>query len=647
MALAALPTSYEYYTNGGITAGLSDQQPYFTLNNKNITIYSGAFHYFRVPRAYWRDRLRKMRAAGLNTVETYVPWNLHEPQSGVYDFGNGGSDFEDFLHVEEFLKIAKEEDLFALVRAGPYICSEWEFGGLPSWILRNTSSVRNSKDQNYLSYVKRYFNVLLPLLALLQFQKGGPIIGFQIENEYGNTGNDDVEYLKYIQQIFKDNNLIELYYTSDPPSANGRGAIPGVLQTANFNSNPKWQLDKLNQLQHNKPTMTMEFWTGWFDHWLEDHHTVGAQQFKSLLEQILDYPSSVNHYMFVGSTNFGFTNGANSLHSGMDNTGLQPTTTSYDYDSPITEYGDYTEKYQIVKDAIAARNPVKTKLPDQPKAEPLVKYASLQIEGQLTLADIINSEIKSGENVIQHTGDPIPMEQLPINDNSGQSFGYIVYRHTHTTAGAVKLTLTGTVRDTLLVLVNGILRTPVPSKKSDVDGVGFWRLVNTSLDLQTDTNTPETTYVIDIVVENNGRNNYGGLDQFRQFKGLTDSFQINGKNMMKFDIIPLEFKKSWNVALKNWQPLTSTQSTPALYKFTLNIDNDPQDTYIDSTQWTKGITIVNGFVLGRHFFVGPQQSLYLPAPLLNKGENTIIVFEHYNGPDELTFVDHPIFQSRG
>ncbi|XP_050505747.1 beta-galactosidase-1-like protein 2 [Diabrotica virgifera virgifera] len=647
MALAALPTSYEYYTDGGITAGLSDKQPYFTLNNKNITIYSGAFHYFRVPRAYWRDRLRKMRAAGLNTVETYVPWNLHEPQSGVYDFGNGGSDFEDFLHVEEFLKIAKEEDLFALVRAGPYICSEWEFGGLPSWILRNTSSVRNSKDQNYLSYVKRYFNILLPLLALLQFQKGGPIIGFQIENEYGNTGNDDVEYLKYIQQIFEDNNLIELYYTSDPPSANGLGAIPGILQTANFNSNPKWQLDKLNQLQHNKPTMTMEFWTGWFDHWLEDHHTVSAQQFKSLLEEILDYPSSVNHYMFVGSTNFGFTNGANSLKSGMDNTGLQPTTTSYDYDSPITEYGDYTEKYQIVKDAIASRNPVITKLPDQPKVQPLIKYESLQIEGQLTLADIIYSEIQSGENVIHHIGDPIPMEQLPINSNSGQSFGYIVYRHTHTAAGAVKLTLTGTVRDTLLVLVNGTLRTPVPSKKSDVDGVGFWKLVDTSLDLQTDENTPETTYVIDVIVENNGRNNFGGLDQFRQFKGLTDSFQINGKNMMKFDIVPLEFKKSWNNALTNWQSLTSTQSTPALYKFTLNINNDPQDTYIDSTSWTKGITIVNGFVLGRHFFVGPQQSLYLPAPLLNKGENTIIVFEHYNAPDELTFVDHPIFQSRG
>lgn len=206
----------------------------------------------------------------------------------------------DFLHLEEFLKTAQEEDLFALVRPGPYICAEWEFGGLPSWILRNTESVRNSKDGNYLSYVKRYFNALFAILTVLQFQKGGPIIGFQVENEYGNTGNDDRDYLLQLKQMYLDNGIVELLYTSDPPSANGLGSIPDVLQTANFNSDPKWQLDKLNSLQSNKPTMTMEYWTGWFDHWLEDHHTVSSDQFKEIFETILDYPSSINMYMFVG-----------------------------------------------------------------------------------------------------------------------------------------------------------------------------------------------------------------------------------------------------------------------------------------------------------------------------------------------------------
>lgn len=207
---------------------------------------------------------------------------------------------EDFLHTKEFFKTAQEEDLLALVRPGPYICAEWEFGGLPSWLLRNTSSVRNSKDSNYLSYVKRYFNMLLPILAALQFQKGGPIIAFQIENEYGNTRNVDLKYLQDIRQMYLDHGLIELLYTADPPSANGRGSIPGVLQTANYNNNPKAQLDKLHTLQKNKPTMTMEYWTGWFDHWSGGHSGVSAKLFTERLKEILDYPSSVNMYMFVG-----------------------------------------------------------------------------------------------------------------------------------------------------------------------------------------------------------------------------------------------------------------------------------------------------------------------------------------------------------
>lgn len=207
---------------------------------------------------------------------------------------------EDFLHMEEFFKIAKEEDLLALVRPGPYICSEWEFGGLPSWLLRNTSTVRTSKDTNYMAFVKRYFGMLLPLLAALQFQKGGPIIAFQIENEYGNTRNHDLPYLQAIKQMYLDHGLVELLYTADPPSANGLGAIPGILQTANFDKNPKGQLDKLNTLQKNKPTMTMEYWTGWFDYWTGGHNTVSPSLFTERLKIILEYPSSVNMYMFVG-----------------------------------------------------------------------------------------------------------------------------------------------------------------------------------------------------------------------------------------------------------------------------------------------------------------------------------------------------------
>lgn len=206
------------------------------------------------------------------------------------------------MHLEEFLKTAKEEDLFALIRPGPYICGELDFGGLPSWILRNTSSVRNSHDKNYINYARRYFNVLLPLLAMFQFQKGGSIIGLQIENEFGAAFSFDTEYLELLKQMFLDNNIIELLYTSDNiGTAWGRGTIPGVLQMANMNSMPRMELDFLKMAQPNKPVMVMEFWTGWYDHWADNHNTgSNSKDFKSELTDILDYPSSVNLYLFIG-----------------------------------------------------------------------------------------------------------------------------------------------------------------------------------------------------------------------------------------------------------------------------------------------------------------------------------------------------------
>ncbi|KAJ8965800.1 hypothetical protein NQ314_003898 [Rhamnusium bicolor] len=591
MALAAdpLPTFYEYYSGNGVREGLSEYQPYFTLNQKNITIYSGAFHYFRVPRNYWRDRLRKMRAAGLNTVETYVPWNLHEPQSGVYDFGDGGSDMEHLLHVEEFLKTAQEEDLFALVRPGPYICAEWEFGGLPSWILRNTTSVRNSNDSNFLSYVKRYFNILLPILAALQFQYGGPIIGLQIENEYGGTGVNDQNYLQALRQIYLDNGIVELLYTSDSPSDNGRGLY-----------------------RSNKPTMTMEYWTGWFDHWTEDHHTVTSRSFSDTLEAILNYPSSVNMYTFIGSTNFGFLNGANTQFSGLNNSGYQPTTSSYDYDAPITESGNYTDKYNIVKQTIEARATIKFQTPSPPEVSITAAYPTLKLENQLYLKTLIdNSDLKFSRTNL------VPMELLPINNNSGQSYGYIVYRKTnlYIPANAV-LKISGYVRDTVLVLINGVLVSGSPKVQNAV---------------------------LELVVENFGRNNYGSLSQFLQFKGLTDPVFINEEPIIEWEIIPLEFKRSQNVNFQGWETNIQTRTeTPALYKSSLNISY-PQDTYIDMREWTKGIVIVNGFIVGRYFFLGPQQSLYIPAPFLVKGNNDIIIFEHYTAPDSIKFSETPIF----
>ncbi|KAJ8965799.1 hypothetical protein NQ314_003897 [Rhamnusium bicolor] len=476
----SLPTSYEYYTNGGITEGLSDNQDYFMLNGKNITIYSGSFHYFRVPRAYWRDRLRKMRAAGLNTVETYIPWNLHEPQPGLYDFGTGETDMQDFLHLEEFLKTAQEEDLFALVRPGPYICAEWEFGGLPSWILRKTT----------------------------------------------------------------------------------KGLCQGFYRLLTLTQTQKLQLDRIKKLQPQKPIMVMEYWSG-----------------------------------------------------------------------------DYTEKWDIVRELIAKHSKIQTKTPDPPAVKNRISYTPIKVEKQLLLSEVIDGfQNKITSNYI------ISMEKLSINGNSGQSYGYIVYRKTNLDIPAnATLIIEDYIRDVVLVLLNGVLLNKPLKTSDDLNGFGYWRLKNSAIILS-DTEVKNVT--LDLVVENMGRVNLGDLSQFYQWKGLRNQVYLNYEPLTNWEIVPLEFKTAWNKALIGWHDIKNKISTPALYKVSFVITSTPQDTYINMKHWSQGIVIVNGFVLGRHILLGPQLSLYIPGSLLVKGNNDIIIFEHFNAADMVEFSSEPMWKNQ-
>lgn len=641
VANSNLPTLYEYYTSGGIKNGLTADNRQFKLNNMDIHIYSGAMHYFRVPRAYWRDRLRKLRASGLNTVETYVPWNLHEFQNNSFDFGKGGSDMEDFLGIQEYLKIAQEEDLLALIRPGPYICSEWEFGGLPSWLLREDDIKVRTKDSKFMKYVERYFSVLLPLLAALQFTNGGPIIGFQIENEYGSTeenGKVDDVYLQQLKEIMEKNGVKELMYTSDGISSHGTlGSVPGVLRTANFASNPKREFEALLKTQPDKALMCMEYWAGWFDHWSEKHHYRPADDYENVLKDIITYPASVNLYMFHGGTNWGFLNGANIADGSTDNKGYQPDTTSYDYDAPLSENGDYTDKYIRTQVLLKEYNPIKTKLPMAPIETKRFKYESIPIEQQLFLWDLETQiETKTASSKL------ISMEHLPINNNSGQSYGYIVYKKKNLNLAAKSiLKISGRVCDTVMVLVNGNLISKPLTNNSDLDGFGYWRMKDSTIQL-TDVELENAT--LELVVENWGRNNFGSLKQFVQFKGLWQGpVSIDNNAIADWDIYPLEFKKKWTTSLRDWYPVEHEKG-PSLYKATLKAD-ELYDTYIDMSGWTKGIVIVNGFVLGRYAKIGPQMSLYLPAPFLKKGDNDILVFEHFTPDKKIVFAKDPIFTS--
>lgn len=631
----ALPTNYEYYTGGGIKQGLNADQTYFTLNDRLVRIYSGAMHYFRVPRPYWRDRLKKIRAAGLNTVETYVPWNLHEPESGKYDFGNGGSEMEDFLHLEEFLNTAKEEDLFVILRTGPYICSEYNFGGFPSWLLREETMGFRTSEPTYIKFVTRYFNVLLTLLAAFQFTKGGPVIAFQVENEYGNQEYQNFlpekAYLEQLRQLFLNNGIVELLVTSDSPLSHGsKGTLPGVLlQTANLGGSVNKQLDKLEELQPGKPLMVMEFWIGWFDFWGANHTGKTDSTIKGVLTDILARNASFNIYMFHGGTNFAFNNGASLGNALIDNSGFKAITTSYDYDSPLDEQGAYRNKYTIVKELVTAANPVKTILPDQPEHVAPIAYNSTLIHDFLPFSKVI--EYNSPEVI--ESNYVIAMELLGINNGSGQSNGYIVYRKEHINLSATSvLTIEGHVCDNVMVLVNGQLVGPKQLKfASDFDGFGFSKLKDSNITLNSEVINNVT---IDVVVQEMGRMNGGKYFQYNQTrKGLWQgNVTINTETVSDWKIIPLELKREWINKLVGWDDYKANYSGPAFYKSILHIDDDPKDTFIDTRGWGKGMVFVNGFNLGHYMAVGPQATLYLPGPFLVEGDNEIVFFEQFYTP---------------
>ncbi|KAL1506621.1 hypothetical protein ABEB36_005948 [Hypothenemus hampei] len=639
----ALPTLYEYYTSGGIQSGLNADQKFFTLNEKNITLYSGAMHYFRTPKELWRDRLRKMRAAGLNAVETYVSWNLHEPRPGTFDFGNGGTDMEDFLDIETFLKTAQEEDLLVILRPGPYICAEWEFGGFPSWLLRNKDIKFRTSDSTYLDAVKRFFNAFLPIIAALQFINGGPVIAVQVENEYGSTGSNtfvpDKQYLKELRQMYINHNITALLTTADGVDSFGdAGTIPDLfLITANFGGDPKSAFDTLEKLQPGRPKMAMEFYPGWFDHWGEQHETTSATDLATNLESIIKYPGSFNIYMFHGGTSFGFLNGANINNGLTDNSGFQPDTTSYDYDAPLTEAGDYTKKYNLIKDILSVEASPQTRLPEMPELVPRKAYPNISITQHIPLKILIDNSKSYFYNKT------MPMELIDINNGTGQSFGYIVYRkeNLNLSAGA-KITFTGHIFDSVLVLLNGQQLSPVLKTKDDLNQFGFYRLGNSELNL---TETKLENATLDLIVENWGRVNYGGLTQYYQFKGLWDGeIVIDGKNLTDWKHIPLEFQKSWTQSQQDWQLFNNTIE-PGLFRGYFFESSTPKDTYIDMRSWKKGIVIVNGFVLGRYARIGPQQCLYLPAPFIKQGTNEVIVFEHFEASHSIAFSTEQIWES--
>ncbi|XP_063238345.1 beta-galactosidase-1-like protein 3 [Bacillus rossius redtenbacheri] len=633
----ALPTVYQHFAAGGVSSGLEAGASGFRLNGRALTVLSGAVHYFRVHPELWRDRLRKLRAMGFIAVETYVPWNLHEPRKDQYDFGDGGDDMSEFLNITRFLQTAQEEDLLAVIRPGPYICAEWEFGGLPSWLLRAKNFEVRTANAEYLERVEKYFDKLFPILAKQQFVNGGPIIAIQIENEYGamakSTGDAGKRYLQYIAQLQDRHGLnASLQYTADSPSRSALGRVGNYLMTANFKDNPSGELDTLKKLQPDKPLWVMEYWTGWYDRWMGAHAGMDTGGYASRVEEILRYPASINLYMFHGGTSFGFLNGANVA------TGFPSVTfdvSSYDYAAPLSEAGDYTEKYNVTSALAAKYNPVQLSTPARPAESTKRAYPATPVSGMLDLGQLL-AQVPSGDRV--RSPRVLAMETLDINNGSGQSYGYAVYRKTGATVpeGAT-LKIEGRVHDVGMLLFDGERQTEAFTGVQQTKGFGYYD----ASDAEFEARQALRNGTLDLLVENWGRVNYGySTATFRQWKGLWEGdVLLDGAALRDWEIIALQFNKRWVQGLTGWREVART-SGPTLYRASLDVAL-PADTFLDMSAWGKGVAFVNGFNVGRFFSGGPQRTLYVPAPLLRAGANQIMVFEMYTPAKEIVFSSTP------
>ncbi len=570
----------------------------FLFNDQPFRILAGAMHYFRIHPAYWEDRLRKLHRMGLNTVETYVAWNVHEPRPGEFHF-------EDGLDLAHYISLAADLGLKVIVRPGPYICSEWDFGGLPAWLLADPGMRVRCTYPPYLAAVDRFFDDLLPRLAPLQSTHGGPIIAMQVENEYGSFGNDKA-YLRHLENSLRARGIDVLLFTADGAEDHllQFGTLPHILKTANFGSRATEAFAKLRQYQPEGPLMCAEFWNGWFDHWGEPHHRHDPQDAAAALDEILGLGGSVSLYMFHGGTNFGWMSGANEAPY----PNYQPTITSYDDDAALDEAGDPTPKYFAFREVLGRY----TSLPDLPLPVPAPKLnlgpvALSESAGLFDTLRLISTPITSAT--------PEPMERLGVN------VGFILYRtQIHTSAQMNVPLVIRDVHDRAQVFLNGL---PL--------GVLEREFHQDTLEISISPGESQ----LDLLVENLGRVNYGPslIDR----KGITDQVLLAHQMLFGWQIFPLPLDDLSRIPFSPIQEIGG----PAFYRGSFSVSL-PLDTFLALPGWTKGVAWVNGFCLGRYWNRGPQQTLYIPAPLLREGQNELMLFELHGARQAVVeLVDRP------
>jgi len=595
----------------------------FVKDGKPFQYVSGSYHYARTHPAYWEDRFIKMRAAGLNAVQTYVPWNWHELTNGKFTW-DGAHD------LVQWLKLAQKYDIVVLLRAGPYMCGEWEFGGFPAWLLtEKPDMVLRSMDATYMKYVTRWFNELLPKIKPMLYNNGGPIGMVQIENEYGSYFTCDSNYTgalrDQVRSVLGDD--VVLYSTDGGADGYLRcGKIKDVYATVDFGitMHPEGPFKAQRDYEPKGPLVNSEFYTGWLDHWGSGHQTRNKDALAKSLDIMLNMSANVNMYMYIGGTDFSFYNGANSPFA------VDPT--SYDYDSPISEAGDIRDKFYSVKEVVSKYLPI----PQTPVPKNTTKaaYGDIEMKFVSTLQDALHILCPDGPHVSKY---PVNMESI------GAYYGFILYRftldkdyndptildsrfdasnHGHKSSG---------IRDRAMVMVNHI---PM--------GIMDRQHTTTAVNI-----TGKKGDTVDILVENMGRVNYGG-DMVHQLKGILCNVTLGGVNVTNWSIYPInldnlnkstsfEETSVFGSHLVHSRPPRSADgslTTPSIYVG--QFSGEPADTFLDPTTWGKGQAIINDFNIGRYWPKrGPQVTLYVPAPILAADKskpNKVLLFEVESSP---------------
>ncbi|NYF12697.1 beta-galactosidase [Pseudoclavibacter sp. JAI123] len=570
---------------------------HFLLDGEPHRVLSGALHYFRVHPEQWADRIHKAKLMGLNTIETYVAWNAHEPRKGEWD-ATGWND------LGRFLDLIAAEGMHAIVRPGPYICAEWHNGGLPTWLTAMPGIGLRRSEPAYLAEVETYLRRVYDIVAPRQIDLGGPVVLVQIENEYGAYGNDTA-YLERLIEVTREAGITVPLTTIDQPTDQmlSDGSVAGAHLTGSFGSRADERLATLRRHQPTGPLMCAEFWDGWFDWWGAFHHTTSVEDAARELDALLAVGASVNFYMVHGGTNYGLTNGAN--HKGR----YLPIATSYDYDAPLDEAGNPTPKFFAFRDVIA-------KYADVPVETPALAVPAPELEVPLSVVapDAWLPPVSSERHTTPPTFDAL--QHLSA---------LVAYETELPRASAPRLLEFEDVRDFAWL---------------SIDGVPFGTLSRT---------LHETSIVVPagtrlrVLVEEQGRVNYA--ERIGEEKGIIGTPLLDGAPLEGWTATPIDAAEA-GIAIGSAltsapgaggaalaaadasaplaHPETPLGLTGLCGEFELEA---PSDLYLDTAEWGKGYALVNGFLLGRYWRSGPQQTLYVPGSVLRAGVNTVAIVE--------------------